>query len=185
MIVETIFSTMDEAGKPNFAPMGLVWGEEFITVLPFRNTRTFRNLATSGYGVANLSDDVLAYVRCALYKEVLPNFPARAVRGAVFSGTCSWRELEVVSKDGSGNRAELRCRVLYKGRQKDFLGFCRAANAVIEAAILATRPQLYERRILNEKLKYYMKIVEKTGSDSEKQAIQFVQEYVNRGRRDD
>lgn len=185
MIIETIFSTMDEAGKPNFAPMGLVWGEEFITVLPFRNTQTCRNLATSGYGVANLSDDVLAYVRCALYKKVLPNFPAKAVPGAVFSGTCSWRELEVISQNGSDDRAELRCRVLYNGRQKDFLGFCRAANSVIEAAILATRLEQYNKKMLNEKLMFYMRIVEKTGGDLEKRAIRLVQEYVRRGRRDD
>ena len=185
MIIETIFSTTDEGGKPNFAPMGLVWGEEFITVLPFRNTRTCRNLAASGYGVANLSDDVLAYVRCGLYKEVLPNFPAKIVPGAVFSGTCSWRELEVVSKRGSGDRAELRCHVLYKGRQRSFLGFCRAANAVIEAAILATRLEIYARKTLDEKLKYYMKIVEKTGGDSEKRSIQLVQEFINRERRHD
>lgn len=178
MIVETIFSTLDEEGKPNFAPMGLVWGEGFITVLPFKNTRTYQNLAISGYGVANLSDDVLAYVRCGLYKEVLPSFPAKAVPGAVFESTCSWREMEVVSKGGSDDRAELRCRVLHKGWQKDFLGFCRAGNAVIEATILATRLALYDRKMVDEKLMYYMKIVEKAGDSAEKQAFGLVQDYV-------
>lgn len=185
MIIETIFSTVNETGEPNFAPMGLIWGDEFITVLPFRNTRTCRNLAASGYGVANLSDDVLAYVRCGLYKEALPNFPAKAVPGIVFSGTCTWRELELVSKGGSDDRAELRCRVLYEGRQKDFLGFCRAANAVLEAAILATRLELDEGKALDEKLRFYMKIIEKTGGDSEKRAMRLVQDFVRRGRRDD
>ncbi len=178
MIVETIFSTLDKEEKPNFAPMGLVWGEDVITVLPFRNTRTYQNLAATGYGIANLSDDVLAYVRCGLYKKVLPNFPAKVVPGAVFESTCSWREMEVVSKSGSDDRAELKCRVLHKGWQKDFLGFCRAGNAVIEAAILATRLAIYDRRIVDEKLMYYMKIVEKTGDFKEKQAFRLVQDYV-------
>ncbi len=178
MIVETIFSTLDKEEKPNFAPMGLVWGEDVITVLPFRNTRTYQNLAATGYGIANLSDDVLAYVRCGLYKKVLPSFPAKVVPGAVFESTCSWREMEVVSKSGSDDRAELKCRVLHKGWQKDFLGFCRAGNAVIEAAILATRLAIYDRRIVDEKLMYYMKIVEKTGDFKEKQAFRLVQDYV-------
>jgi hypothetical protein len=178
MIIETIFSTLDEGGNPNFAPMGLVWGEETITVLPFRNTRTYQNLADTGYGVANLSDDVLAYVRCGLYKEVLPNFPAKIVPGAVFESTCSWRELEVVSKGGSEERAELKCRVVHRGRQKDFLGFCRAGNAVIEAAILATRLAIYDRKMVDEKLMYYMKIVDKTGDSVEKQAFCLVHDYV-------
>ena len=178
MIIETIFSTLDGKGKPNFAPMGLVWGEESVTVLPFRNTRTYQNLTTSGYGVANLSDDVLAYVKCGLYKEVLPSFPAKVVPGAVFESTCSWRELEVVSKGGSEERAKLRCRVLHKGRRKDFLGFCRAGNAVIEATILATRLDIYDRKMVDEKLLHYMKIIEQMGDFKEKQALRLIQDYV-------
>jgi hypothetical protein len=178
MIVETIFSTLDEAGNPNFAPMGIVWGEEFITVRPFRDTRTYRNLISSGYGVANLTDDVLAYVKCGLYKEVLPSFPAKAVPGAVFESTCSWREMEVVSRSGSDDRAELRCRVLHKGWQRDFLGFCRAGNAIIEASILATRLTFYDRKTVDEKLMYYMKIVEKTGDLPEKRVFRLIQDYV-------
>jgi hypothetical protein len=180
MIVETIFSTLDETGKPNFAPMGLLWGEELITVRPFRNTRTCRNLLFNGYGVANVTDDVLAYVQCGLYEEVLPNFPAKIVPGAVFRGTCSWREMRVIAKGGSDDRAELKCHVLYKGWQKDFLGFCRAGNAVIEAAIFATRLDLYEQQVVSEKLIHYMKIVEKTGNESEKKAFQLVCDYIKR-----
>jgi hypothetical protein len=178
MIIETIFSTLDGSGRPNFAPMGLEWDEDFPTVRPFRNTRTYRNLVSSGYGVANLNDDVLAYVRCGLYKEVLPSFPAKAIPGAVFESTCSWREMEVVTKSGSDDRAEFQCRVLHKGWQKDFLGFSRAASAVIEATILATRLALYDREMLNKKLINYMKIVEKTGGCKEEQAFHLVLEYV-------
>ena len=191
MIVETIFSTLNESGKPNFAPMGIEWGEEYITVRPFRNTRTYRNLISSGHGVANLSGDVLAYVRCCLYKEVLPYFPAEIIPGVVFQGVCSWREMEVITQEESGDRADVQCRVLHKGWRKDFLGFCRAANAVIEATILATRLFLYDQRVVEEKLNHYMKIVEKTGNNEEKRAFQMVREYVGaeimlkEGRRDD
>ena len=62
MIIETIFSTVDERGQPNFAPMGVVWGEEELAVRPFRQTQTCRNLLATGYGVVNLTDDVLAFV---------------------------------------------------------------------------------------------------------------------------
>jgi hypothetical protein len=180
MIIETIFSTLDETGKPNFAPMGLAWGEEFITVRPFRNTHTCRNLLSNGYGVANLTNDVLAYVRCGLYDAVLPHFPAKVARGVIFQDACSWREMAVVSQGGSDDRAEFRCRVLHKGRQKDFLGFCRASNAVIEAAILATRLALYDRKTVVERLIHYGEIVEKTGDETEIHAFQLVQDFVQK-----
>jgi hypothetical protein len=178
MIVETIFSTLDEKKRPNFAPMGLEWGEEQLTVRPYRNTRTYLNLISGGCGVANLCDDAMAYVRCSLYKELLPNFPAKTIPGVVFQGACSWREIEVISKNESGDRAELHCHVLHKGWQKDFLGFCRAANAVIEATVLATRLFLYDQKTIEEKLNHYMKIIEKTGSNKDKLAFQMVREYV-------
>ncbi len=180
MIIETILSTLDENGNPNFAPMGLVWGDEFITVRPFRNTCTCRNLLSSGYGVANLTDDVRAYVECGLYEEILPGFPAKVVPGVVFQGACSWREMAVISRGGSDDRAELRCRVMHKGRQKDFLGFCRAGNAVIEAAILATRLGLFDRATVAERLIQYGEIVDKTGDENEKQAFQLIRDYVQK-----
>jgi len=178
MIIETIFSTLDETGKANFAPMGLEWGEDFITVRPFRKTRTCHNLLSSGYGVANLTDDVLAFVQCGLYAATLPNFQARVVPGVVFERACFWREMEVVSRGGSENRAELRCRVMHKGRQREFLGFCRASNAIIEATILATRLALHDRKLVEERMIRYREIVEKTGGESEKRAFQLVWDCI-------
>ena len=180
MIVETIFSTLDETSRPNFAPMGILWDEKFATVRPFRDSRTCRNLMATGYGVVNVSDNVLAYVQSGLYDAVLPHFPSRIVPGVVFDGCCWWREIEVISRGGSEERAELRCRVLYDGRQKDFLGFCRASNAVIEATILATRLHLYDRKRLVEELIHYRTIVERTGDVAEKQAFQMVEDYIKK-----
>jgi hypothetical protein len=92
--------------------------------------------------------------------------------------------MEVVSRGGSDRRAEFRCRVLHKGRQRDFLGFCRAGCAVIEAAILATRLDLYDPAPATERLLYYREIVEKTGDEKERQAFRMVWDYVQqRGRR--
>jgi hypothetical protein len=174
MIIETIFSTVDEAGKPNFAPMGLLWEDEYVTVRPYCKTQTCSNLLSTGCGVANITDNVLAYVQSALYETVLPYFPARIVQ------TCSWRELEVVSRSCSDDRAELQCRIVHTERRKDFLGFCRAENAVIEAAILATRLAFLDRKIVDEKMIEFAEIVEKTGGAIEKQALQRVREYIGK-----
>jgi uncharacterized protein len=185
MIVETIFSTLDETGNPNFAPMGIIWEEKFATLRPFRTSHTCLNLMSTGYGVVNISDNVLAYVQCALYGAVLPHFPSRVVPGVVFNGCCSWREVEVISRDGSEQRAELKCRVLYEGRQKEFLGFCRAGNAVIEATIIATRLHLYDKKIVTEELARFRAIVEKTGDAAEIRAFQMVEDFVKSRRSDD
>jgi hypothetical protein len=180
MIIETIFSTIDESDRPNFAPMGLRWGLDSVTVRPFRNTDTYRNLISTGYGIANMTDDVLAYARCALNGDVLPHFAARKIRGVVFEGTCAWRELEVISHGGAFDRAEVQCRVVHSEKRKDFLGFCRAGNAVIEAIILATRLAFYDRKIVDDKMADYAEIVDRTGGANEKQALRAVQDFIRK-----
>jgi uncharacterized protein len=180
MIIETIFSTVNASGQPNFAPMGIVWGEETVLVRPFRDTRTYQNLVATGCGVANLSDDVLSFVESALYNAPLPHFSASRVPCVVFQGACSWRELEIITERGTGERAELLCKVVYIGRQRDFLGFCRAQSAVIEAAILATRCHLYTPAEVDRALEQYEQIVGKTGGEAERVAIERVREFIGR-----
>jgi hypothetical protein len=180
MIVETIFSTVDENGDPDFAPMGLVWGDDYVTVRPYRNTQTFRNLLAGGYGVANITDNVLAYVETALYNAALPHFPAKAIPGIVYADTCSWREVEVISSGGSADRAELRCRVRHAESRKEFVGFCRAGCAVLEAAILATRTALLGRKTVEGQLPALRGIVEKTGDTPHRRAMQLIEDYVRK-----
>ncbi|MBN1568450.1 MAG: DUF447 family protein [Acidobacteria bacterium] len=180
MIIETVFSTINEMGTPNFAPMGIEWNGDVVFVRPFRDTQTCRNLYTGGYGVASFSDNVLAYVQCCLYGEVLEHFPASSIPGVVMKEACTWLELAVTSQGGDDRRAEFQCRVLYKGRHREFLGFCRASNSVIEAAIMATRLDFLDPKKVVEHLNHYMKIVDKTGDEKDKQAIHLVREYIRK-----
>ncbi len=184
MIIETIFSTLDAAGTPNFAPMGILWGDEAVTVRPYRDTQTFRNLLDGGAGVAAVTDDVAAYVRSALYGAVLGHFPAEAIRGVVFEGACSWRELEVIGRGGTPERASLQCRVVHTGRRREFPGFCRAAAAVVEAAIVATRLARIGPEAAGADLARYGQIVEKTGGAGEREAMRLVLDYIRRERHD-
>ena len=180
MIIETIFSTLDAAGNPNWAPMGLVWGEAEMTVRPFRDTDTYRNLKETRFGVANVTDDVLTFARTALSDVALPHLPASHGPGVVLEEACYWRELEVEHIDGDEKRAVVRCRVVGEVRLRDFLGFNRGKNMVIEAAILATRLHLHSPADVHAALQRYEKIVQKTGGEQEQEAMRYVQDYIAR-----
>jgi hypothetical protein len=181
VIIETILSTLDPEGKPNFAPMGVRWGDEEMIVHPFRNTRTYRYLMGTGYGVANVTDDVLLFVQSALTDVSLSCLPAHHVPGVVLRDACYWRELAVIEEtDQTGERAEVRCRVVGKGWQRDFLGFNRGRNAVVEAAIVATRLHLYPIGQVWAELERSQEIVGKTGGDREQQAMTYLLDWVRR-----
>ncbi len=178
MIVETIFSTLDEDGRPNFAPMGLTWEE--MKVHPFRNTSTYKNLISLGQGVANVTDNVLLFARSAISHCDFPHFPARKVRGVVLEDVCYWRELEVSTVEEDEERAEMSCRVVAEGRKRDFLGFNRGKNAVIEAAILATRLKLHDWDEVRSAFRRWDEIVARTGEKEEEEAMQLLRKYVER-----
>jgi uncharacterized protein len=178
MIIETIFSTINEQGKPNFAPMGLLCSEDTIKLRIFRDTQTFRNIVAIRHGVANLTDDVLAFVRSGIFNETLPFFPAKVVPGVVFDKTCSWWELSVEPATITSDPAEIECRILHKETRKEFTGYCRAGGAVIEAAILATRLDFKNHDMILQKMIEYAEIVGKTGGYSEKKAFEMVREFI-------
>lgn len=180
MIIEAILTSRDSTGRINFAPMGVVWGEDRITVKPYRDTTTFRNLDGSGEAVVNLTDDVGVFARAALGTAEFPTDPAEAVHGAVLRDACSWRELRVEDADTAGERGRFTCRVVGRGARREFLGFNRARNAVLEAVILATRTRFLPPEEIMGELHRLQGIVDKTAGPRESEAMAYVTAHVNR-----
>jgi hypothetical protein len=178
MIVESVFTTRDAGGSLNFSPMGVVWGEEEIVVKPYKETTTYGNLLETGQGVVNITDDVRCFARGAVGTPTFPWFPAREVEGAVLEAACSWRELEVVDVDDSGQRARLVARVVHREVRREFVGFNRARAAVIEAAILATRTEFLPMEEIRGDFDRLQTIVDKTGGDAEHEAFDLLADHV-------
>jgi hypothetical protein len=178
MIIETILTTLDPEGRPNFAPMGVEWGEGTIVVKPFLETTTFRNLQTTRAGVVNLTDDVLLFAQGALGAATFPASPAQVVRGLVIDAACSWREVEVVSVDATPPRSRIVTRVVHCGVKREFLGFNRARHAVLEAAIVATRTHLIPASEIQADLARLQIIVDKTAGPREQEAMALVTTHI-------
>lgn len=178
MIVETIVTSMDPAGAINFAPMGVEWDEEQIVLKPFLETTTFRNLTTTRVAVVNLTDDAMLFAQGAVSSPQFPWLPAVVVRGAVLEAACSWRELEITGVDDTPPRSRLEARVVHHGFRREFIGFNRARNAVLEAAILATRTHLLPAQQIQEEYARLQVMVDKTAGPREREAMAFLTEYV-------
>ena len=178
MIIESIITTMDASGSVNFAPMGVEWGEKEIVIKPFLETTTFRNIRATGVAVVNLTDDVYLFAQAAISNPQYASFPATVVRGVVLEAACSWRELEVQSIDTTPPRSRIETVVVHHGTQREFIGFNRARNAVLEAAILATRLHLIPRKDINADFARLQTIVDKTASPREREAMALLTDYV-------
>jgi uncharacterized protein len=184
VVVETVVSTLDHAGEANFAAMGVVWGQEVITIRPYTNTRTYRNLTRSGEAVVNVTDNVVIFAKSALSRERFESLPARCVKGLILKDACFWREVAVervlapTSPDGAPVRADIVTRVVGRGEARQFAGLCRAKHAVVEASILASRIRRIDGEEIRRELVRLGIIVEKTGGPEECQAMDFIRAYV-------
>jgi len=182
MITETIVTTMNERGQANFAPMGVTIGDGEILIRPYRDSATFRNLLTTGAAVVNVTDNVLLFAESAVANPQFPAFPAELVRGVVLRDACSYYECAVVNAETGPERASFGCRILKKGILREFIGFNRAKNAIIEAAILATRVRFLGPEAVLEEYRRLSEIVRKTGGEQEARAMHYLHAYVERGR---
>ena len=178
MIVETIVTSLDRSGAINFAPMGVEWGEETILLKPFLETTTFQNVSTTRAAVVNLTDDAMLFAQGAISSPQFPSFPAAVVRGVVLDAACSWRELEVVSVDATPPRSRIEAKVVHRGTRREFIGFNRARNAVLEAAILATRTHLLPPEQISEEFARLQVVVDKTAGPREREAMELLTQYV-------
>lgn len=178
MIVESIVTSVSNAGAVNVAPMGVEWGEHAIVLKPFLDTATYRNLVETRAAVVHLVDDVRVFALCAISDRSYPTEPATIVQGAVLLDCCSWRELTITEIDSTPPRARVRAGVEHRGVRREFIGFNRARHAVLEAAIYATRVHLLEPQFLRDELARLQVIVNKTAGEDATEAMNIVTEYI-------
>lgn len=183
MIIETVVTTENSDGSTNVAPMGMVINSrnfEFAELRPFQKTTTLDNLLRTHAGVIHITDDSRLIMKAALGLS-LPAIEfkdAESVTGKIIADCCQAFEFKVQHCDTSTERTTVIVKILARHTLRDFLGFNRAAMAIIEATILATRLQFIPAETIDSKLIELRPIVEKTGSELEHQSFDELCAYI-------
>jgi hypothetical protein len=187
VILEGILTTVCADGRVHIAPMGAAVDDaqrrsiRRLELRPYQGTTTLANLTRTGQGVFHVTDDAELLARAAIRRlDPLPDLvPAQAVEGWILADASRWYALRVTSIDASGPRARVQTEVAAEGRLRDFFGLNRAAHAVLEAAILATRLAWIAPGEIRESLDRLAVLVEKTGGAAEQRAFAMLSDYVN------
>lgn len=182
MILEGIVTTINDDGSVNISPMGPIVDPSMdqLILRPFRSSTTYQNLKRVGQGVFHVTDDVELFARAAVGKLTpQPELrQASSVVGCMLADACRWYAFQVDLLDDEQERTRIDCRVVDRGRLRDFLGFNRAKHAVIEAAILATRLHLIPADEIRSEYRRLGVIVSKTAGPQESRAFAFLEDYV-------
>ena len=184
VIRETIVTTLDAAGAPHLAPMGVCSKDGLHLIAPFRPSRTLDNLLRSGQAVINYTDDVQVFAGFHTGRRNWPMVPASTVRGVRLAQAQAHVEVGVERWEDDEVRPSVWCRELARENHGVFTGFNRAQAAVIEAGILVSRLRRLPAEKIDREMDYLRIAVEKTGGPREREAWQWLENRIARYRRD-
>ncbi len=179
LIRECIVSTLNPAGEPHLAPLGLIEEGERWIIAPFRPSTTLRNLELSSRATASFIDDAEIFAGFVTGKRdwptvSLPQWPVPRLEPAL-----AHAELEVERVEDDEQRPRFYCIVRRIETHRPFLGMNRARAAVLEAAVLATRLNMLPRQKIDSEIAYLKIAIEKTAGPSEKAAWERLMARIN------
>ena len=174
-IIETIVSTIDEAGRTRLAPLGVRYEGEFVVLAPYAPSGTLDNLRRHGTAVVNLCDDVRVYAGCLTGHHDWPLVNADQVQPQRLRDAPAHTEVRVDHEsDADAERPAFYCRIVHTAEHGGFHGFNRAQAAVIEGAILLSRVHILPADQIIVQLEMLQSIVRKTAGANEWQAWQWL-----------
>ncbi|MEA1998261.1 MAG: DUF447 family protein [Euryarchaeota archaeon] len=179
-ISEVIVTTRSASGTFNAAPIGIITTTNDQFVKLYKRSRTFTNVQETKKLAANVTCDVVLFVKAALdnlgeaHYSSLSSFP-------VLKEANSWILFQAVLAEESTEYSLFQLTPLtVKINRKELKAINRGRNAVIEATILATRylrvNDEREKEELKKQMARYAEIVEKCGGHREKEAIRILEE---------
>ncbi len=198
-ISEVIVTTQSVSGVPNAAPIGIITAtnnnnskgkdkdenenenENNYFVRLYGTSKTLSNVQETNKLAANVTDDAVLFVKAAFEHltetqfSLFHGFPVLKEANSWILFDCAFSE----KKSESGNFLFQLTPLAVKTNRKEVKAINRGLNAVIEAAIIATRNAITEDerdRAEREKLMaLYARIVEKCGGRREKEALKILQ----------
>jgi hypothetical protein len=186
-ISEVIVTTKSASGEPNAAPIGIITvtneDENNYFVKLYKTSKTLSNVLETNNLAANVTDDAVLFVKAAfenlneVHFSFFSGFPVLKEANSWIIFDCAF--IEKTSESVLFQLTPLAVKI----NRKEVNAINRGLNAVIEAAILATRYALTEDKREKEELKklmeLYADIVEKCGGRREKEALRILHEKTS------
>lgn len=184
-ISEVIVTTKSASGMPNAAPIGIITvineeGERKHFVKLYKGSQTLANVLETTMLAANVTDDAVIFVKAAFEHLSEVHF-AEFAGVPVLTEANAWIAFTSVLIEERSDY--LQFQVLpraVKINRKEVKAINRGLNAVIEAAILATRfdvtTDAREKEEMGRLMERYAEIVKKCGGRREKEAMVILEE---------
>lgn len=177
-INEVIVTTKSINDRPNAAPIGLIRRNGRLTVRVYNESHTCTNIKDTGLLAVNIIDDPVVFVQSALEDLDKEKFEfietGTGINFPVLASSYGWVIFKAEIKEGDiATTAELQF-ITGNVKSMGIRPINRGFNAVIEAAIYATRYKVFNDETFLSKIKSYKDLINKCGGRSEKEAYKLI-----------
>ncbi|WP_395665452.1 DUF447 domain-containing protein [Methylocella sp.] len=180
MIREAVVTSLDGAGRPHLAPLGLTGDAGRWIIAPFRPSTTLDNLRAVPFAVASYVDDARIFAGLVTGRRDWPLAPTEPGRPPRLAAALSHATLAVEHVEDHAERPRFLCRVESLVAHRPFEGMNRARAAVLEAAVLITRLRLLPREKIEREMDHLSIAIEKTAGPEEREAWSWLVEARER-----
>lgn len=170
LIRETIVTTINRSGAAHLAPLGLIEDGDAWIIAPFLPSATHDNLVETCVAIANYTDDARIFAGLVTGRRDWPLLPVANSPVPRLAQALAHAELRVAHIEDDPTRPRFHCTVVHQETHAPFAGFNRAANAVLECAILLTRLHMLPRDKIDREIAYLAIAIEKTAGPCEHEA---------------
>ncbi|MEA3488632.1 MAG: DUF447 family protein [Euryarchaeota archaeon] len=181
-ISEVIATTRSASGVPNAAPIGILTREDIFFVKLYKGSQTISNVQVKNELAANVTMDAVLFVNAAFatlsanHFSLFHSFPVLKEANSWLLFNCN-----VLEERREYFLFQLTPIAVKLNRQV-MRAINRGLNAVIEAAILATRYGIIEdereKAEMKTMIERYGAIVEKCGGHREKEAMSVLYDFM-------
>ena len=178
MIFETIISTVNSKGNPNFAPFGIKRIKNYIYISPYVPSTTLMNLEQSRCASINYIDDASFFIKCITGEKKFKKEKCSKIEGYFLKDALAHDEVIVESIKESKMRPTFKCKIVKKFEHKRFEGFNRARGSLIEACILASRVKILKKKYILKELNNLTNPIEKTAGIKEKRSWIKIKSFI-------
>ena len=174
--ISEVIVTTERNGIPNAAPIGIIKRGESISVRLFRGSHTYENVIATHQLVANVTHDPWIFVEAALTE--LPELCFQRREGlAVLKGAEAWAHFSCALAGDDPLVVHLKL-VSGEVMRREVRAFNRGTNAILEAAVHATRYLALKDGDHLADVKRLMQIVKRCGGPGDLEAMRRLEKHL-------
>lgn len=179
MIIETVVSTVNQDNKPHFAAVGVEFTDQKAVFSLYKKSHTLSNLKSRGLGTINVVDKAEYLLKAALGTAEIKFSKIRGKELYYLTDCCIYYKfkLENILEDKEKHLIEVEITAVEENRK--YIGFNRANNLLVEAAVIASRIGITKtRNDLVQFINQNRRVIKKTGDKNTQELLELLEKNI-------